>query len=307
MDGMHLLAAGAAFVDRSGAVVAADAGFVEALGLAGDDPSGSLRARAESLPALRALLAGEGEHVVRIPDDDTGVELERISSGPGALLLVRPSRAGEWLEQSMRSVGLARLASGVAHDIKNPLNAMSLQVALLGEKLAPTPEASGAAATHLRAVRDQIGRVNEVLRRFVDVADPGAPLGYTDVGALLADIGSLFAHEGRRRRLTLAIDAQPGTVRSSAEPARAGRLILGLFARALAETPDGGRLAARATLAPASAVVAMEHTPGDPDPDLRYYSEVASAAAHALGGEFSQERRNDGVRLSLALPRVERE
>lgn len=305
---MHLLAAGAAFVDRSGAVVAADAGFVESLGLARDDPSGSLRARAEGVPALRSLLAGEGEHVVQIPNGDgAAVELERIPSGPGALILVRPPHAGEWLEQAMRSAGLARLASGVAHDIKNPLNAMSLQVALLGEKLAPSPEASGAAAAHLRAVRDQITRVNEVLRRFVDVAEPSAPLGYTDVGALLADIGTLFAHEGRRRRMTLAIDAAAGTVRSSADPARAGRLVLGLFARALAETPDGGRLAARATVAPGSAVVAIEHTPGDPDPDLRYYSGVASAAAQALGGQFSQERKNDGVRLSLALPRIERE
>jgi signal transduction histidine kinase len=305
---MHLLAAGAAFVDRSGAIVAADPGFVESLGLAGDDPTGSLQARAGDLPALRALLAGDGAAVARIPmRDGCDVDVERIPSGSGALLVVRTPRADEWLEQAMRSLGLVRLASGVAHDIKNPLNAMSLQIALLGEKLAPSPEASAAAAAHLRAVRDQIGRVNEVLRRFLDVADPGAPLGYTDIGALLSDIGNLFAHEGRRRRLTLSIDAQPGTVRSSSDPARAGRLLLGLFARALAETPDGGRLAARAGEKGRTAIVAIEHTPGDPDPDLRYYSEVARAAAAELGGEFSQERRADAVKLSLALPGNERE
>jgi signal transduction histidine kinase len=309
MTEMHLLAAGAAFVDRSGAIVAADPGFVESLGLAGDDPTGSLRARVGDVPELRALLAGDGEEkVVRVPvRDGVTVELERIPSGPGALLVVRTPRVDEWLEQAMRSSGLVRLASGVAHDIKNPLNAMSLQVALLGEKLAQSPEASAAAAAHLRAVRDQIARVNEVLRRFVDVADPGAPLGYTDVGALLADIASLFAHEGRRRRMTLSVDAQAGTVRSSSDPARAGRLLLGLFARALAETPDGGRLVGRADARGKSAIVELEHTPGDPDPDLRYYSEVARAAAKGLGGGFTLDRRPDLVKLSLALPRIERE
>jgi signal transduction histidine kinase len=305
---MLLLAAGAAFVDRSGALVAADPGFLQGLGLAGDDPTGSLRARAAEVPALRALLAGEGDPAAAVPGlDGVSVEVERIPSGPGALLVLRTPQAGEWLEQSMRSVGLARLASGVAHDIKNPLNAMSLQLALLSEKLAPSAEASAAAATHLRAVRDQIARVNEVLRRFLDVAEPSAPLGFTDLGALLADIGSLFGHEGRLRRLTLSIDAQPGSVRSSSEAARAGRLVLGLFARALGETPDGGRLAARAEASGRSAVVAIEHTPGDLDPDVRYYGEVATAAATALGGSFSAERRSDAVRLSLTLPRIERE
>jgi hypothetical protein len=54
-------------------------------------------------------------------------------------------------------------------------------------------------------------------------------------------------------------------------------------------------------------VVAIEHTPGDLDPDVRYYGEVAHAAATALGGGFSQERRNDLVRLSLELPGIDRE
>ncbi len=305
---MHLLAAGAAFVDPSGAVVAADAGFLDWLGVGEGDPSGSLRARAAASPQLRALLAGEGGEVAQVPGKNGGIiELERIRAGAGALLVLREPHAGEWLEQALRSLGLGRLASGVAHDIKNPLNAMSLQVALLGEKLAQSPEASAAVTTHLTAVRDQIGRVNEVLRRFLDVADPGAPFGYTDLGALLADIASLFGHEGRRRRLTLSVDAQAGTVRTPVDPVRTGRLVLGLFARALAETPDGGRLVARADANGRSAVVAIEHTPGDPDSDLRYYSEVTSAAAKALGGEFSQDRRDDRVRLSLALPGFERE
>jgi signal transduction histidine kinase len=304
---MHLLAAGAAFVDRTGAVIAADHGFLAWLGPAGD-PTGSLRSRAAEEPDLGALLAGEGSGVARIADGaGVSVEVERIASGSGALLVLRTSREGEWLEQAMRSAGLARLASGVAHDIKNPLNAMSLQVALLGEKLSPSPEAAAAAATHLVAVRDQITRVNEVLRRFVDVAEPGAPLGFADVGALLADLGVLFGHEARRRRLTLTVEAQPGDVRTSCDPARAGRLVMGLFARALAETPDGGRLAVKTDARGRAVVVAIEHTPGDPGPDQGYYTEAARVAAKALGGEFAQERKGDGVRLSLALPKVERE
>jgi signal transduction histidine kinase len=301
---MQSFVGGAAFVDRSGAVVAADAGFLSRLALPADDPTGALRARAEADPELRALLAGEGPSRLRLPcADGTTTELERVAAEGGALLVARAEEVGEWLEHAMRSHGMGRLAGGIAHDIKNPLNAMSLQIALLGEKLSSSADASGTAATHLRALLDQIGRVNAIVRRFVDVADPSAPLGYTDVGALLADLASLLAHDARRRGIDLVVEPPTSSVRTACDPARVGRLALGLFSRALAETPDGGRLAARAETRGELAALEIEHAVGDPDRALGYYTEVAAAAARALGGEFAHERRDGFERLSLALPR----
>src|SRR6266545_4252045 len=96
-------------------------------------------------------------------------------------------------EHALRSQVMGRVVAGVAHDIKNPLNAMSLQLALLADKLEGTAGAREAEG-HLAALRDQIGRVNEVLRRLVDVTDPAAPLGYLDLGVLLDDVTSLFAY-----------------------------------------------------------------------------------------------------------------
>jgi signal transduction histidine kinase len=304
---MQPFAGGAAFVDRSGAVVAADPGFLSRLALSADDPTGALRARSEAVPELRALLAGEGPSTLRLPcADGSTTELERFSAEGGALLVAHAEEIGEWLEHAMRSHGMGRVAGGIAHDIKNPLNAMSLQIALLGEKLSSSAAASGTAAAHLRALLDQIGRVNAIVRRFVDVADPSAPLGYTDVGALLADLASLFAHDARRRSIEVVVEAPAGSVRTSCDPGRVGRLALGLFSRALAETPDGGRLAARAETRGEFAALEIEHAVGDPDPALGYYTEVAAAAARALGGEFAHQRRDGFERLSLALPRNDR-
>jgi len=202
----------------------------------------------------------------------------------------------------MRSQGLPRLAAGLAHDVKNPLNAMALQLALLAEKLAPSGEAAAAAAPHLAALREQIGRVNDVVRRFLDVADPSAPLGDADAGALLADTAALFGHEARRRRIALALEGTRGAVRTRCDPARLGRLVLGLFSRALAETPDGGRLAAHVTADGEGILVGIVHAAGDPDPETGYYSEVAAAAARSLGGSLSVEREGGEERVLLRLP-----
>jgi signal transduction histidine kinase len=298
---------GAAFVDRSGAVIVADAGFLARLDLPAQDPTGALRARAETDPPLRALLAGEGPATVTLPcADGTTTELERVPSDGGALLVARAAQLGEWLEDAMRAHGMGRVAGGVAHDIKNPLNALSLRIALLEERLSGSADASDAAASHLRVMLDQIGRVNAIVRRFMDLADPSSPLGYTDLGALAADLGSLLAHDARQRSIELVVEPPQAPVRTACDPVRVGRLLLGLVSRALAETPDGGRLAVRAETRGALAALEIEHVAGDPDPALGYYTGVAAAAARALGGELSVVRSDGTERLSLALPRNDR-
>jgi hypothetical protein len=144
-----------------------------------------------------------------------------------------------------------------------------------------------------------------VLRRFVDVAEPGAPLGYTDVGALVADVAALLGHEGRRRRIEVAVEAPAGTLKTASDPDGVARLVLGLVARALAETPDGGRLGVRAEATEAGIAIRMEHAAGDPDPAGGYYKEAAVAGARRLGGALAEERRDGVARTTLALPRNE--
>jgi signal transduction histidine kinase len=298
-------ASGAAFVDRTGAVIAADAGFLARLGLDGD-PSQAVRARAESSPELRALLAGEGPSRASVPAAGGGtVELERVASADGALLLVRDAWAEEWGEHALRSQGLGRLAAGVAHDIKNPLNAMSLQIALLSEKLSGGGE-ERAAAGHLAALGDQISRVNEVLRRMLDVLDPAAPLGYMDLGALASDVVSLFSHDARRRRIEVALDGPSVGVRTRCDVSRVGRLVLGLCAVALARTPDGGRFAMRVQARGREVALSVEHTPGDPDGGAGYDTDVLAAGAASLGGRLELERDGErAARLTLVVPGID--
>jgi signal transduction histidine kinase len=305
---MFLFATGSAFVDRTGAVVAADAGFLARLGLGGD-PTPAFRARVESSPELRGLLAGGGESVARVAGADGAVlELERIPSSAGVLLVVRDPRAEELGEHALRSHAFGRLVAGVAHDIKNPLNAMSLQIALLSEKLSSggDPSEAVAATAHLAAIRDQIGRVNDVLRRLLDVLDPAAPLGYMDLASFLTDVASLLAHDARRRRVEITIDVHAGGVRTLGDASRVGRIVVGMCSGALARTPEGGRFAARAEARNREAMLVIEHASGDPDGGVGYDIEVLRAGAAAVGGRFERERVEQRTeRLTLVVPGYE--
>jgi signal transduction histidine kinase len=305
---MPLHAAGAAFVDRSGAVLAADPGFVSRLGVGDGDLTAMLRARAEASPALSALLAGDGPPVASVPGADGGeVDVERVQAAGGTLLLVRDPVAGERPEHALRSQVLGRVIVGVAHEIKNPLNAMSLRLALLADHL-QGPGGATAVANDLGLLREQIGRVNELLRRLVDATDPAAPLGYTDLGALLADVAGLHTYEARRRKIDFTLDARPGGARTPCDPARVGRLVLALVGRALARTPEGGRFTARAAARSRESLVEVEHSTGDPGDGVGYELAVLTAGTVALGGRLERAQIQPGTeRLTLTLPGNDRE
>lgn len=303
-----MIAEGSAFLDSSGRVIVADAGFSRVLGIAPGGLAAGLRQRAEAEPHLAALLRGEGPASVTLAPRDgmTGCVVRRTVSDGGSLLTVASSASvlqAPVVEYAMQAMALSRLAGGVAHEVKNPLNAMALQLALLGDKMAGASEAlSNACAGNLNSLRNQVGRINEVVRRFLDVADP-APGTAFDAGALVADAGNLFGHEGRRRRIAFTCDAGPGPARAAGDPARAARLVLGLLWSSLLRTPESGRLALRVTTSGEVVLVTVEHTLGPPDPGLEWVEEALVAAAREVGGGLEGTVAGDVRRVVLALPK----
>jgi signal transduction histidine kinase len=215
-----------------------------------------------------------------------------------------PVTEAERLEHALQSLALPWLASGLAHDVKNPLNAMALHLAVLADKLEEAGDAVAAiGAVHLASLREQIGRIDDAVRRFAESADPSPRAEPTDVSRVVADLCRLLAHEARRRRVELRCEAGPEAVRSRCHPARLGRLLLGLFRRALAETPPGGRLVVCSAAEGPDATVRFEGVAGPEAPDLAFVTDIVAASAAAMGGRLAVHAGADGTRYVLALPR----
>ncbi len=299
-------ARGAAVVDHQGLLVTADPGFSASLGLGATPAPGALREAAAAAPALAAVLAGPARAVADLDGPLGPVQVERWPTSDGALLVVRGRRDGERLELSVSSEGMAVVAGGLAHEVKNVLNAMTLQVALAQEKLGEG-EAAQAAGGHLATLQDQVAKVNELMRRFRDAAAPSTSydLEGVDLGAALSDAASLFGPHFRRQGIACEVSALPGAAMAAVRPARAVRLLLGVFGRAALATPGGGRIAARAAGVPGAVVLTVEHTTGAAEADLRYDHAVAAEVARALGGSLELAREGGQERVTVRLPRAE--
>jgi len=122
---------------------------------------------------LRELPLGRHEHVVR---DERIHELELAAFGAEGRLIVGED-VTERVQDRSRLARTERLAlvgqmlAQVTHEVRNPLNAMSLHAELLAEEVVGRPEAEACLAT----ISTEIARLEQVTARYLDLSRRRAP------------------------------------------------------------------------------------------------------------------------------------
>src|SRR5487761_567760 len=107
------------------------------------------------------------------------------------------------LTTKLAAVG--RLTSGVAHEVKNPLNAMILQVEILKSKLFGQDEA---VKPQLDILSQEIRRLDRVVKTFLDFARPmEINRSQTDVAGLVQEVFTLAAPQAEEQNVELILES----------------------------------------------------------------------------------------------------
>jgi signal transduction histidine kinase len=103
---------------------------------------------------------------------------------------------------------IGHLAAGLAHEIKNPLNALSLGLDVLRRRHGPPdPAASQEYASRIEALREEINRLTSLINSFLAFGKPlNMTLAPTDMGDLVA--GTLSDLSETAERAHVAIEAE---------------------------------------------------------------------------------------------------
>src|ERR1700726_3595009 len=131
--------------------------------------------------------------------------LQEKSTQIGALLIMRDAesvrRIGDEIEMSRRLSASGRLTRGVAHEVKNPINAIVLHLQLLRNKLAhQEPDTQ----RHMDIIDSEIRRLDRVVQTLIDFTRPrDLHLEEVDLRRLMEDVAQLAAPDAEQHGVTI--------------------------------------------------------------------------------------------------------
>jgi len=166
----------------------------------------------------------------------------------GALLTMRDAesvrRIEDEIEMSRRLSASGRLTRGVAHEVKNPINAIVLHLQLLQSKL---QQIDPDTRRHMDIIGSEIHRLDRVVQILVDFTRPRElRLEETDLRRLLEDVVSLATPDAAQHAVNIVqeLPSEPLSVKVDADFLK--QAILNVVLNGVQAMPQGGTLSVSA-------------------------------------------------------------
>jgi len=189
----------------------------------------------------------------------------------GVLLVSRDlaylSRMQSTIAYSRKLVALGRLTAGIAHEVKNPLNAMMIHLELLRTKIrsgvlvgagggvGATARGPGSAEEgvlqHVKVIESEIRRLDEVVQGFLKFTRPeDLRLQAVRITALFEEILPIVEAEAQKHNVRVIVECPASVPSVNGDAAMLRQAFLNLAINACQAMPDGGTL--RLTCAPSA-------------------------------------------------------
>jgi PAS domain S-box-containing protein len=198
----------------------------------------------EAFQARRAI--GQRE-IESVNGTRTQVSLDFIQekgSPIGALLTMRDAesvrRIEDEIQRSRQMSASGRVTRGVAHEVKNPINAIVLHLQLLQSKL---QQIDPDTRRHMDVIGSEIHRLDRVVQILVEFYRPrDLHLEEVDLRRLLEDVASLAAPDAGQHGVAIAreLASEPLTVKVDTDFMK--QAILNVVLNGLQAMPQGGTL-----------------------------------------------------------------
>lgn len=192
---------------------------------------------------------------------DLLLDLDTTPNG-GALVRLSDPSGREMLENqlnlSSRLSAISRLTSGVAHEIKNPLNSISLHLELLRSAV---PEDLPSATAPLGVIAEEIARLDRVVRTFLDFTRPveleTSPL---DLREIVRGVAALIAPEAQAKGVFVECRLPESAVTVRGDANLLKQAVMNVVSNALDAMPGGGRLTFAMETSGAGAALEVQDT-----------------------------------------------
>ncbi|HKT24253.1 MAG TPA: ATP-binding protein [Terriglobales bacterium] len=203
---------------------------------------------------LNAFTAHEPVDMVEISGDhgsDVQVSLDFIEEGGqqlGALLTMRDSESmrkiEDEIEVSRRLANIGKLTSGVAHEVKNPINSIVVHLEILRNKL-KDPDAD--TQRHMDVIGSEIQRLDRVVQTLVDFTRPvELSLSEVDLREVAGQVAFVARPDCERHGVQLVTEIADEALPAKIDSDLFKQALLNIVINGAQAMADGGTLTIRA-------------------------------------------------------------
>ncbi len=255
--------------------------------------------------------------------DDRLVGVMIVARDIGALGAVEST-----IRYSRKLAALGRLTAGVAHEVKNPLNAMTIHLELLKGKLAAQGRSGdgspGSTATidHVNVIGSEIRRLDQVVQGFLKFMRPeDLRLQPVAVDTMLDEIARIVEPDASTTGVRVHVECPADVPDVQGDPGSLRQALLNLALNACQAMPQGGtlRLTGRSVSRRRVAITVEDTGAGIPLTDLPkifdlYFTTKDGGSGIGLSmvfrtvqlhdGEIEVQSTGAGTTFRIVLPQV---
>lgn len=225
-----------------------------------------------------------------------------LAVGLGALgvALRRRRRAAAHLERPRREVQdlLERLAAGLAHEIKNPLGALNLNLELLQEELEESGVLPDGSRSRLAIIMKECRRLEDVLANFLRYARRRPlRLEHVDLATLIDEVLTFLKPEIRGAGVTVETRFEANLPLLPVDVTLVKQALLNIIINAVEAMPGGGALTVETHGGTGAAEVALSDTGEGVAPEVM---------PHVFEVYFSGKKGGTGLGLAITRRIIEK-
>jgi PAS domain S-box-containing protein len=164
--------------------------------------------------------------------------------------ITREKRSTEDRIESERSSSILLLAAGVAHELGNPLNSLTIHLQLIERKLkklrASNDKESASLAESIRVCQEEVARLDGIITHFLGAIRPRPPdLADTNLSEVLAEVLSFQQRELQDRGIQVEVEAPSALPVVMADRNQLKQVFFNITKNAMEAMAPGGKLRIR--------------------------------------------------------------
>lgn len=226
-----------------------------------------------------------------------------VAAGSGILVRLRDPEAqrkiGRELQTADRLAAISRVSGGVAHEVKNPLNAILLHVEVAKAKLAKGDTEVG---PQMEIISREILRLDRVVKTFLDFTRPvELNLSNVPLHELLNEIVELARPQADAARIHVEVANEADSAEVLVDRDLMKQAVLNVVVNAMQAMPEGGELRFASSVTEETAEIRISDSGTGIPPELReqifrlYFTTRKEGSGIGLAMTFRIVQLHDGT------------